>query len=170
MKKAISQKKRRWRALQRCRIWRGCCVANRINLKQLGELLVEMGLVTKDQLQHSLEVQKDKGGLIGQVLVDLGYVSEEAIAQAITAQYGFPYLPLGNYEIDMEIIKIVPKNVAVQYCLVPIDKIGSNLTIAMANPLNSQAVEDIALLSGLYIQLFVSTATDIKKAIEKYYK
>ena len=145
-------------------------MANRINLKQLGELLVEMSLVTKDQLQHSLEVQKDKGGLIGQVLVDLGYVSEEAIAQAITAQYGFPYLPLGNYEIDMEIIKIVPKNVAVQYCLVPIDKIGSNLTIAMANPLNSQAVEDIALLSGLYIQLFVSTATDIKKAIEKYYK
>ncbi|PIW68280.1 MAG: hypothetical protein COW10_03410 [Candidatus Omnitrophica bacterium CG12_big_fil_rev_8_21_14_0_65_42_8] len=145
-------------------------MANRINLKQLGELLVEMGLITKDQLHHSLEVQKDKGGLIGQVLVDLGYVSEEAIAQAITAQYGFPYLPLENYEIDAEIVKIVPKNVAIQYCLIPVDKIGSNLTIAMANPLNSQAVEDIALLSGLYVQLFVSTATDIKKAIGKYYK
>ena len=145
-------------------------MANRINLKQLGELLVEMSLITKDQLHHSLEVQKDKGGLIGQVLVDLGYVSEEAIAQAITAQYGFPYLPLENYEIDTEIVKIVPKNVAIQYCLIPVDKIGSNLTIAMANPLNSQAVEDIALLSGLYVQLFVSTATDIKKAIGKYYK
>ena len=145
-------------------------MANRINLKQLGELLVEMGLVTKDQLQHSLEVQKDKGGLIGQVLVDLGYVSEVAIAQAITAQYGFPYLPLENYEIDPEVIKIVPKNVAAQYCLIPVDKIGNNFTIAMANPLNNQAVEDIALLSGLYVQLFVSTATDIKKAIEKYYK
>jgi hypothetical protein len=145
-------------------------VANRINLKQLGELLTEAGLITKDQLQHALEVQKDKGGLIGQVLVDLGYVSEEAIAQVITAQYGFPYLPLENYEIDSEIVKIVPKNVAIQYCLIPVDKIGSNLTIAMANPLNSQAVEDIALLSGLYVQLFVSTATDIKKAIEKYYK
>jgi hypothetical protein len=145
-------------------------VANRINLKQLGELLIEAGLITKDQLQHALEVQKDKGGLIGQVLVDLGYVSEEAIAQVITAQYGFPYLPLENYEIDSEIVKIVPKNVAIQYCLIPVDKIGPNLTIAMANPLNSQAVEDIALLSGLYVQLFVSTATDIKKAIEKYYK
>jgi len=145
-------------------------MANRINLKQLGELLVEMSLITKDQLHHSLEVQKDKGGLIGQVLVDLGYVSEEAIAQAITAQYGFPYLPLENYEIDAEIVKIVPKNVAIQYCLIPVDKIGSNLTIAMANPLNSQAVEDIALLSGLYVQLFVSTAADIKKAIGKYYK
>ncbi len=145
-------------------------MANRINLKQLGELLVDLSLITRDQLKHALEVQKDKGGLIGQVLVDLGYVSEEAIAQAITAQYGFPYLPLENYEIDSEIVKIVPKNVAIQYCLIPVDKIGSNLTIAMANPLNNQAVEDIALLSGLYIQLFVSTAADIKKAIEKYYK
>jgi hypothetical protein len=145
-------------------------VANRINLKQLGELLVEMNLITSDQLKRALETQKDKGGLLGQVLVDLGYVSEEAIAQAITAQYGFPYLPLESYEIDAEIVKIVPKNVAVQYCLIPVDKIGTNLTIAMANPLNSQAVEDIALLSGLYVQLFVSTASDIKKAIEKYYK
>ena len=145
-------------------------MANRINLKQLGELLVGLDLITKDQLQAALEIQKDKGGLIGQVLVDLGYVSEEAIAQAITAQYGFPYLPLENYEIDKEIVKIVPKNVSIQYCLVPVDKIGSNLTVAMANPLNSQAVEDIALLSGLCVQLFESTATDIKKAIEKYYK
>ena len=145
-------------------------MANRINLKQLGELLVGLDLITKDQLQAALEIQKDKGGLIGQVLVDLGYVSEEAIAQAITAQYGFPYLPLENYEIDKEIVKIVPKNVSIQYCLVPVDKIGSNLTVAMANPLNSQAVEDIALLSGLCVQLFVSTAADIKKAIEKYYK
>lgn len=145
-------------------------MANRINLKQLGELLVDLGLINKTQLQHALEVQKDKGGLIGQALVDLGYVTEEAIAQAITAQYGFPYLPLENYEIDSEIVKIIPKNVAIQYCLIPVDKIGTNLTIAMANPLNSQAVEDIALLSGLCVQIFVSTATDIKKAVDKYYK
>lgn len=145
-------------------------MANRVNSKQLGELLVEAGLITRDQLNHALEVQKDKGGLIGQVIVDLRYVSEEAIAQAITAQYGFPYLPLESYEIDPEIVKIVPKNVAIQYCLIPVDKIGNNLTIAMANPLNSQAVEDIVLLSGLYVQLFVSTASDIKKATEKYYK
>ena len=145
-------------------------MAERKNLKQLGELLVERGLIKADQLQHALEVQKDKGGLIGQVIVDLGYVSEEAIAQAITAQYGFPYLPMKNYEIDTEVIKVIPKNVAVQYCLIPVDKIGNNLTIAMANPMNTQAVEDIALMSGLYVQLFVSTAGDIKKAIEEYYK
>ena len=90
-------------------------MAERKNLKQLGELLVERGLIKADQLQHALEVQKDKGGLIGQVIVDLGYVSEEAIAQAITAQYGFPYLPMENYEIDAEVMKVIPKNVAVQY-------------------------------------------------------
>ncbi len=145
-------------------------MANRINLKQLGELLVEAGFINKNQLNQALEVQKDKGGLIGQVLVNLGYVSEEAIAQAITAQYGFPYLPLESYEVDTEVVKIVPKNVAIQYCLIPVDKIGNNLTIAMANPLNNQAVEDIVLLSGLYVQIFVSTASDIKRAIEKCYK
>lgn len=145
-------------------------MAKRINTKQLGELLLEKGIIDKNQLEYALEVQKEKGGLIGQVLVDLGYTSEEAIAQAITAQYGFPYLPLENYEIDPDIIKIIPKNVALQYCLIPVDKIGNNLTIAMSNPLNSQAIEDIEVLSGLYVQVFVSTASDIKRAIEKYYK
>ncbi len=115
-------------------------------------------------------VQKEKGGLIGQVLVDLGYATEEMIAQALTAQYGFPYLPLENYELDHDIVKIVPKNVALQFCLIPIDRIGNNLTIAMSNPLNSLAIEDIELVSGLYVQVFVSTATDISNAIVKYYK
>lgn len=145
-------------------------MAKRINTKQLGELLLEKGIIDKNQLEYALEVQKEKGGLIGQVLVDLGYTNEEAIAQAITAQYGFPYLPLENYEIDPDIIKIIPKNVVLQYCLIPVDKIGNNLTIAMSNPLNSQAIEDIEVLSGLYVQVFVSTASDIKRAIEKYYK
>ena len=145
-------------------------MAKRIVSKQLGELLIERGVITKKQLEYALNVQKEKGGLIGQVLVKLGYATEEVIAQALTAQYGFPYLPLDNYEIDPEVVKIVPENVASQYCLVPIDKIGSNLTIAMSNPLNSLAIEDIELVSGLCVQIFVSTATDIKKAIEKYYK
>ena len=145
-------------------------MAKRIVSKQLGELLIERGVITKKQLEYALNVQKEKGGLIGQVLVKLGYATEEVIAQALTAQYGFPYLPLDNYEIDPEVAKIVPKNVAFQYCLVPIDKIGSNLTIAMSNPLNSLAIEDIELVSGLCVQIFVSTATDIKKAIEKCYK
>ncbi len=138
--------------------------------KQLGELLLERGIIDQAQLDKALAHQKEKGGLIGEILVELGFTKEEDIAHALTAQYGFPYLPLGNYEIDPEIIKIIPARVARQYILIPIDKNASNLTIAMSNPLNVQAVEDVELLSNCNVQTFVSTSSDIKTAIVKYYK
>ena len=138
--------------------------------KQLGELLIERSLINKQQLDKALAFQKEKGGLIGEILVELGFVKEEDIAQTLTAQYGFPFLPLNSYEIDTEIINIVPARVARQYLIIPVDKIGGNLTVAMSNPLNIQAVEDVELLSGCNVQTFVSTSSDIKKAIEKYYK
>jgi len=142
----------------------------RIINKQLGELLIERGILSQQQLEKSLAFQKERGGLIGEILVELGFVKEEDIAQALTAQYGFPYLPLSNYEINPEIISVIPGRVARQYLLVPIDKIGNNLTLAMSNPLNVQAIEDVELLSGCSVQTFVSTSSDLKKAIEKYYK
>ncbi len=142
----------------------------RIINKQLGELLVERGILNQQQLEKALAYQKEHGGLIGEILVDQGYVKEEDIAQALTAQYGFPYLPLSNYDINPEIVSVIPARVVRQYLLVPIDRIGNNLTLAMSNPLNIQAIEDVELLSGCSVQTFVSTASDIKKAIEKYYK
>ena len=142
----------------------------RILNKQLGDLLIERGVINESQLQKALIVQKEKGGLIGELLVELGFAKEEDIAQSLTAQYGFPYLPLSNYDVNPEIINIVPGRVARQYLLVPIDKIGNNLTLAMSNPLNVQAIEDVELLSGCSVQTFVSTSSDIKRAIEKYYK
>lgn len=142
----------------------------RVISKQLGELLIERGVITKEKLGHALLAQKESGGLLGQILVKLGFVKEEEIAQSLTAQFGFPYLPLGNYEIDLSVTELISKNVALQYMLVPIDKIGNVLTIAMADPLNSQAIEDIELVTKCKVQVFVSTMTDIKQAIEKYYK
>jgi len=142
----------------------------RIINKQLGELLIERGIITKVQLDKALLIQREKGGLIGEILVALGFTREEDIAQALTAQYGFPYLPLSNYDINPDVVSIIPSRVARQYLLIPIDKIGNTITIAMSNPLNIQAVEDVELLSGCSIQTFVSTSSDIKKAIEKYYK
>jgi type IV pilus assembly protein PilB len=138
--------------------------------KQLGELLIERNIITQEQLDKALSAQKEKGGLIGEVLVELGFCKEEEIAQALTAQYGFPYLPLASYEINPDVISIVPSRVAGHYLLIPIDRIGNNLTIAMSNPLNIQAIEDVELISGCSVQTFVSTSSDIKKAIEKYYK
>jgi len=145
-------------------------VIRRVNNKQLGELLFDRGIITQAQLDQALGVQRDKGGLIGEILVELGFVKEDDIAKSLTAKYGFPYLPLSNYEVNTEITSIIPGRVARQYLLVPIDKIGNNLTLAMSNPLNVQAIEDVELLSGCSVQTFVSTSSDIKKAIEKYYK
>lgn len=142
----------------------------RIINKQLGDLLIERGIIDQHKLDKAITFQKERGGLLGEILVELGFAREEDIAQALTAQYGFPYLPLSNYEINPEVVNIVPARVARQYLLIPIDKLGSNLTLAMSNPLNVQAIEDIELLSGCNVQTFVSTSSDIKRAIEKYYK
>jgi len=138
--------------------------------KHLGELLVERGVIDKEQVTMAVTYQKEKGGLFGEVLVELKFATEEDIAQALTAQYGFPYLPLSNYEIDEEVIKAVPENVCRQFCLIPIDKIGKSLSLAMADPLNVHAAEDVELITGCTVQTFVGTATDIKEAVNKYYK
>lgn len=139
--------------------------------KHLGELLVERGVISHEQLNISIEHQKKTpGNLLGEVLVELKFATEKDIAQALTCQYGFPYLPLSSYEIDAEVIRSVPENVCRQFCLVPIDKIGKSLTVAMANPLNLQALEDVELITGCSVQVFVSTASDIKQSMDKYYK
>jgi type IV pilus assembly protein PilB len=142
----------------------------RVITKTIGQLLLDKGAIKQVQLEEALKIQKEKGGLLGQILAALGYVTEEQIAQAITVQYGFPYLPLSNYDIDEDAVNLVPENVARQYCLIPIDKIGNTVTISMADPLNTQAVEDIELLTNSSVQIFVSTTTDIKQAIDRCYK
>jgi len=141
----------------------------RIVTKQLGELLVERGIINEAQLEKAIKLQKDKGGLIGQILVMLGFAKEEEIAQALTVQYGFPYLPLECYEMNSEAVKMIPENVCVQYNLIAVDKIGDTLTIAMSNPLNFQAVEDIETLTKCKVQVFVSTMTDVNNSIKKHY-
>jgi type IV pilus assembly protein PilB len=138
--------------------------------KQLGELLIDNKLITRENLEEALKIQKEKGGLIGQILVTLKYTTEEAIAQSLTAQYGFPYLPLTNYEVDPVVAKIIPEQVCRQYGLIAIDRVGNILTIVMSNPLNSQAIEDVEMTTKLTLQVFVSTVTDINKAINEVFR
>ena len=138
--------------------------------KQLGELLVDNKLITPQNLDEALKIQKEKGGLLGQILVSKGFTTEEAIAQALTAQYGFPYLPLGGYEIDPEVAKIIPEHVAKQYGLIAVDRVGSILTVAMSNPLNTQAIEDVEMITHYKVQVFVTTASDVATSIKEVYK
>lgn len=137
--------------------------------KQLGQLLIDKNIITQQQLDEALKIQKEKGGLLGQVLIDSKFISEENLVMALADQYGFPYLPLANYEIDTEVTKLVPENVAKQYHLIPIDKIGNILTIVMADPLNDYAIKDIEYITNCKVKTFVSTVTDIKNTINRFY-
>ncbi|MDD5069161.1 MAG: hypothetical protein PHV17_00365 [Candidatus Omnitrophica bacterium] len=139
---------------------------NRHDEKPLGEILMERGILTRLQLDESLLTQKKEGGLIGEIIVNLGFAKEEDIAHCFSLQYGFPYLPLTNYEISKEVVELIPQSVMSHYCLIPIDRIENTLTVAMANPLNIHAIEDIEDLTKCDIQIFVSTPSDIRKHIE----
>jgi len=137
--------------------------------KPLGQILAERGVITTDQLKEALVAQKRQGGLIGEIIVSLGFAKEEDISYCLSLQFGYPYLPLENYQVSEEVISIVPKNVCGHYCLLPIDKIGSTLTLAMANPLNIHAIEDLEDLTHCDIQIFVSTPSDIRSGINRFY-
>ena len=138
--------------------------------KQLGEILLERGVISRAQLEAILVYQKEKDLLFGEALVQMKVGTEEDVVQALTCQYGFPYLPLGNYEIAPEVVATVPVNICRQHCLIPIDKIGRSLTLAMSNPLNAQALEDVEKMTSCSVQIFVSTATEINSAINRYYE
>ena len=144
-------------------------MAKRIITKRIGEVLLERGLIDRKKLDEALAYQKEHGGLIGQALIRLGYTTEEEVALALTAQYGFPYLPLDNYEIDGGLTALIPEPVARQFCLIAIDRIGNALTLAMADPSNVKAIEEVELLTKCVVQAFVSTPTDIVKAIDAHY-
>ncbi len=143
----------------------------RVVHKKLGEILIENKIITKEQLDEALALQnKRKNGLIGEILVELGFATEEDIANTLATQYGFPYLPLANYDINADIVGLLPSNVAKQYCLIPVDKMSNTVVIAIANPLNEQALEDVEFVTGCDVKVFISTSSDIRHAIKRYYK
>ncbi|MCF7871321.1 MAG: hypothetical protein K9L95_00735 [Candidatus Omnitrophica bacterium] len=135
--------------------------------KPLGQILVERGIIVNNQLQKALEIQYQQGGLIGEIIVELGFAKEEDIAHCLSLQFGYPYLPLENYEVSKDVANLISKRVCSHYCLIPIDKVENSLTIAMANPLNNQAIEDLEDSTGCDIQVFVATPSDIRRAIKK---
>ena len=137
--------------------------------EQLGQVLIQRRVITPEQLSQALQTQKEQGGLLGEVLTKLGFATEEDIVQAMAIQHDFPYLPLGNYDIDSEILKLIPENVVRQHSVLPVDKMGDILTLVMADPLDSQTIEEIQRLTKCKTEIFVSTYTELREAIERFY-
>jgi len=101
--------------------------------------------------------------------MELGYVKEEDIVLALSTQYGFPYLPLDNYMIEEEVVKLVPPSIARHYMLVPVDKMGELLTVAMVDPLDIAAVDAVKAATGLNVATFISTLSQVRSALDRYY-
>lgn len=141
----------------------------RVISKKLGELLIERHVITKEQLAEALDEQKGSGELIGRTLVRLGHATEEDIVIALTLQYGFPYLPLTNYQIDPDVISIVPVSLARRYRVVPLDQIGNLLTVTMCDPLDTSALSEIESVTGLKVESFVSTESQVSDALDRFY-
>ncbi|MDD5746421.1 MAG: hypothetical protein PHO30_04065 [Candidatus Omnitrophica bacterium] len=139
------------------------------NTQKLENALLEMGVLSADQLQKAQETQKKQGGMLAKTIVSLGFLGEEDLVSTMVTQFGFPYLQLANYTIDAEIVKLIPRKTAEEFSLIAIDKIGNILTVATADPLNATAQDEIRKITGLNVELFISTFSDINNAITQYY-
>ncbi len=139
--------------------------------KKLGEILRDEGVISEQQLQAALEKQKtEKGVRIGEVLVAMGAAAAEDVAQAIWQQRQIPYVDLDNYALDPKVIELVPEKMARAYLALPIFKIGNALTVAMADPLNVIAVDDLRSKTGCEIETVISTEEKIVRCLENYYR
>jgi type IV pilus assembly protein PilB len=136
---------------------------------RLGELLVRNKLIDEKQLAKALEEQKTSGGRLGASLVKLGYLKEEDLAAFLSRQYGVPSINLSEFDIDESVIKLIPAEVVQKYQLIPVNRAGSTLIVAMADPSNIFAIDDVKFMTGYNVEVVVAAEASIKTAIDKYY-
>ncbi len=136
---------------------------------KLGELLLKENMVTPQQLQEALSHQRSSGGKLGKAFVSLGYVRDEEITSLLSRQYGVPSINLDHFEVDPAIIKIIPAETARKYQILPLSRSGATLTIAMADPTNVFAMDDIKFMTGYNVEPVVASEISLEEAIEKYY-
>jgi len=136
---------------------------------KLGELLLKENMVTPMQLQDALNHQRTNGGKLGRAFVELGYVRDEDITSLLSRQYGVPSINLDHFDVDPAIIKVIPADTARKYQILPLSRSGATLTIAMADPTNVFAMDDIKFMTGYNVEPVVASETAIEESIEKYY-
>ena len=136
---------------------------------RLGELLVREKLITPLQLQGAVEQQRKSGGRLGHHLTKLGYVQENELTAFLSQQYGVPSINLNDFDIDPDVLKLVPKEVVVRHQVIPVNRAGQNLIVAMADPSNIYAIDDVKFVTNLSIDVVVASEPAIAEAIEKYY-
>src|SRR6516165_5882294 len=139
--------------------------------QRLGDLLVKEKIITTEQLNAALKAQRDSGGQtrLGSALVRLGYISDEEVTNFLSRQYGLPAINLQYFEIDPSVVKLIPEDTAKRYQILPLSRVGAALTIAMVDPTNVFAIDDIKFMTGFNIEPVVASEPAIAEAIEKAY-
>src|SRR5262245_8328706 len=136
---------------------------------RIGELLLKEKRITPEQLQEALNYQRQNGGKLGFNLIKLGYVKDDEITALLSKQYGVPSIALGQFDVDPAVVKLVPADTAQKYQIVPLSRSGATLTIAMTDPTNVFAMDDIKFMTGYNVEPVVASETAVIDAIQKYY-
>src|ERR671924_1059161 len=137
--------------------------------QRLGDLLVKEKVITPDQLEQAVRMQKESGSRLGAVLVKLGFLSDEDVTNFLSRQYGVPAINLSYFEIDPAVVKLIPFETAKRYQILPLSRVGASLTIAMVDPTNVFAMDDIKFMTGFNIEPVVASESSILEGIEKAY-
>ena len=132
---------------------------------KLGDMLLEAGLISQKQLDEALDVQKKEGGRLGYILTRLGFVNDEEVTSLLSRQYGIPAVNLEHFEISQDVLKRVPVEVAQRYAIIPLSRTGSTLTVAIADPTNIFALDDLKFITNLNIEPVVASEFSIRQSI-----
>ena len=135
----------------------------------LGEILIQRKRITREQLDAALQMQGDKGGFIGEILVSMGFIDERDIVVALVIQCGLPYIAVNKYNIDPQIVHLIPHEVALKEKVIALDRIGDILSVVMVNPLSDDKKEYLETLTKCQVVTFISTKSEIEEAILRNY-
>ncbi len=136
---------------------------------RLGEILLKESLITQEQLQKALDFQRTNGGKLGSCLTKMGFITDDDVTGVLSRQYGVPSINLKFYEIDPNVIKLIPQDTALRYQVIPLSRVGSVLTIAMTDPTNVFAMDDIKFMTGFNVEPVVASESAIGEAITRFY-
>src|SRR3974390_1922598 len=137
--------------------------------QRLGDLLVKEKVITQEQLVEATRIQKETNCRLGSALVKLGFLNDEDVTNFLSRQYGVPAINLSYFEIDSAVVKLIPYETAKRYQILPLSRVGASLTIAMVDPTNVFAMDDIKFMTGFNIEPVVASENAILEQIEKAY-
>ena len=144
----------------------------RRKLATLGQILIKLNKITIEQLKEALLLQKDKYPQmrLGEILIEAGFITLQELHNALAFQFLYPHIEIRRYRLTKEIIELVPKDIAYEHKIVPLDRFDNILTVAVFNPLDKKAKDIVQKATGLQVRIFVASLEDIEETLEIIYK